>query len=72
MFLTRDGCANTPVLYERLLAALAARGLEQTPSVLDVGTLPADDPRTGYGTPTILVGSVDLFGAPAPQASPPI
>ena len=71
-FLTRDGCSNTPVMRERLEAAFAAIGLEADLTVVDVGKLGTDDPLTGYGTPTVLVGGHDLFGAPAPGPAPPI
>jgi len=71
-FLTRDGCANTPVMRERLDAALAAAGVEAAVIAIDVASLDADDALTGYGTPTVLVGGFDLFGAPTPRPAAPI
>ena len=70
-FLTRPRCPNSPLLKARLLNALKELGVEATVSLVDVSTLPAYDPRTGYGTPTILVDGTDLFGHPrSPPAGP--
>jgi len=65
-----DGCPNTPKMldsldYAVIHSAIAASSLERT----DLTTLPEDDLRRGYGSPTILVDGHDLFGASAP-ASP--
>ena len=70
-FLTRDGCVNTPTMRDRLEVALTTVGVEAVVTVIDVATLDADDPLTGYGTPTILVGGFELFGAPLPRPAPP-
>ncbi|RMH02000.1 MAG: hypothetical protein D6702_10020 [Planctomycetota bacterium] len=70
-FLTRQGCANTPVMEERLRAALARLGPGFEVEYVDVGELPADDPRTGFGTPTLLVHGRDLFGAVPPGPATP-
>jgi hypothetical protein len=53
--------------------ALRAIGHPITYAVIDADTLPESDPRGGYGTPTVLVAGVDLFGMPAPPFphSPP-
>ena len=69
VFLTRDGCANTPVMRANLDAALVALGTATDYTVLDQGSLSTNDPRNGYPTPTILVNDRDLFGMPEP--SPP-
>ena len=71
-FLTRAGCPGSPQMLEGLKAALATRGVTLEPESLDLGDLAPDDPRTGYGTPTILVDGHDLFGRSQPVASPPI
>jgi len=71
-FLTREGCASTPVMLERIKAALTATGIRASMTVVDVGSLEVDDPLTGYGTPTVLVGGFDLFGVPLPKPAPPI
>jgi len=70
-FLTRAGCSGSPQMLAGLRAALTARGVTLEPETLDLGDLAADDPRTGYGTPTILVDGHDLFGRSQPVASPP-
>lgn len=72
VFLTRSGCVNTPVMQKRLLAAIETLDFKTHLEIIDVGTLPSDDLRTGYGTPTILVEGMDLFGSPVPKAVPPI
>lgn len=68
-FLTRRGCASSPILYGRVLAALERRGAG-IEVVVHIDGLPPDDPRTGYGTPTVLIEGEDLFGleTPAPAA----
>lgn len=67
VFLTRDGCSNTPVMRERLDAAIVSLGGEPSYEVINQSRLPAVDPRTGYATPTVLVDSRDLFGLPTPR-----
>lgn len=70
-FLTRPGCANSPLLQARLMEAIQTLGLEATLAVVDVTTLAAADHRTGYGTPTVLVDGKDLFGHPEPLPAAP-
>ena len=67
-FLTRDGCRNTPVLLENLKAAIGAGEIRAQFTVIQQATLPPDDPRAGYPTPTILLNGSDVFGLAAPQA----
>jgi len=64
-FLTREGCVQTAELLANLRAAVERSGA--TVDVVDVGTVPSDDVRTAYGTPTILRGGNDLFGLAKPQ-----
>ena len=66
VFVTREGCVNTTTMRERLDEALRAIGRPTDYAVIDADTLPTTDPRGGYGTPTVLVGNVDLFGMPEP------
>jgi len=66
-FLTRDGCKNTPQLLENLNAAIATGKIAAEFTLVHQGTLPPEDPRTGYPTPTILLEGRDIFGLPAPQ-----
>ena len=70
-FLTRPGCSNSPLLHARLLGAIEDLAIDATLSLIDVSRLPANDHRTGYGTPTIVVDGSDLFGHPEPAAAPP-
>ena len=57
-FLCFDGCPNTPQLRGRLRAALP----DTTIVDVDLTKLNSNDPRLGWGAPTILVDGVDLFG----------
>jgi hypothetical protein len=66
VFVTRDGCVNTTTMRERLDEALRSLGRPTDYAVIDADRLPASDPRGGYGTPTVLVGTHDLFGMPTP------
>jgi hypothetical protein len=68
VFVTRDGCVNTPEMLTSLDEALSALHLPHDIQVVDLGTLPATDPRTGYPTPTLLYRNRDLFGMPVPRA----
>ena len=52
VFLTRDGCLNTPDMVNNLDDALKALGLKTDYGYIDIGTLPKSDARTGYPTPT--------------------
>jgi len=67
VFLSRDGCVNTPAMVNNLDDALAALKLPKDYQFIDIGKLPKDDPRTGYPTPTILWKGKDIFGMPAPK-----
>ena len=65
-FLGFDGCPNTPVLFERLLAASPKREIVE----VDLMKLKIGDSRLGWGAPTILVDGKDLFGlSPFPDRS---
>lgn len=70
-FLTRANCRNSDKLIVELYAALAQLAAEATPVIVDLDKLKQSDYRTGYGTPTILVNGVDLFGAPKPEPATP-
>jgi hypothetical protein len=65
-FLTREGCVNTAVMRARLDEALAGLGFPSAYRLVNLGTLPATDGRTGYPTPTVLYDGRDLFGFPEP------
>jgi hypothetical protein len=71
VFLTRDGCANTARMRSRLDEALKALALPTNYDLIDVDKLEPSDRRRGYGTPTVLYKSRDLFGmASSAQVSP--
>jgi hypothetical protein len=66
-FLTRDGCKNTPAMLENLKAAISTGKVHAQFTLVHQGPLPAEDPRNGYPTPTILLDGRDIFGLPVPQ-----
>ena len=68
VFLTRDGCVNTPEMVNHLDDALKALGLNTDYKYIDIGTLPKSDARTGYPTPTVLWMGKDIYGMPVPVA----
>ena len=70
-FLTPVRCVQTKLMQVRLDAWIQALGRPIPYTVVDVGTIPTTDARTGYPTPAILRGGVDLFGMPAPTPSFP-
>ena len=65
-FLTRDGCVNTATMKAALDKALKALNRANDYRLVDIGSLPASDARTGYPTPTLLYKEKDLFGMPVP------
>jgi hypothetical protein len=66
VFITRDGCVNTPDVLLSLDDALRGLGLALDYEVVDLGKLPKSDARTGYPTPTVRYRDRDLFDMPAP------
>ena len=66
VFVTRDGCVNTPDMLLNLDDALRALKLPLDYQVINLKTLPASDPRVGYPTPTVLYKNRDLFDMPVP------
>jgi len=70
VFLTRDGCVNTPDMVNNLDDALAALKRPKDYAYINIDTLPKTDVRTGYPTPTILWKGRDIFGMPIPK--PPL
>ncbi len=51
-----------------LASKVCARFEGATMVEIDLASLPVDDPRRGYGSPTLLVGGVDVTGAGRPAA----
>ena len=66
VFITRDGCVNTPDMFNNLDDALRSLNLALDYQVVSLGRLPQSDPRTGYPTPTVLYRGRDVFGMPEP------
>ena len=71
VFLTRQGCVDTVTMRANLDEALRALGLPRAYQVVDADTLAASDARGGYGTPTLLYESRDVFGMPEPAVPHP-
>lgn len=70
-FLTRSDCPKSAEALEHLRQALSEQDVRATVTTIDLGELPAQDNRTGYGTPTILVEGADLFGRESPGPTSP-
>jgi hypothetical protein len=66
VFLTRDGCVNTPDMVNNLDDALKSLGWPTDYQYLNIGKLPKKDARTGCPTPTVLWKGHDIFGMPVP------
>lgn len=66
VFLTRDGCVNTPDMLNGVDDALRALGLALDYAVIDLTSLPVNDARRGYPTPTVLIRGHDIYGMPEP------
>ena len=66
VFLTRDGCVNTPDMLNNVDDALRALGFSLDYEVINLASLPATDARLGYPTPTVLVRGHDIYGMPEP------
>lgn len=60
----------TATMRARLEAAIVRLAMRTDCTVVDADTLTDGDVRRGYGTPTVLYSSRDLFGMPEP--TPPI
>jgi hypothetical protein len=67
VFLTRDGCVNTPDMVNNLDDALTALGWPKDYQYINISTLSSKDARTGYATPTLLWKGKDIFGLPVPK-----
>ena len=66
-FLTRDGCKNTAAMLSNLKEAISEGKIAADYTVVHQGTLPPEDPRVGYPTPTILLNGKDIFGLEIPK-----
>lgn len=54
-------------MLENLKVAIAEGQIFADYTVIQQATLPPDDPRTGYPTPTILLNGKDIFGLAVPK-----
>lgn len=70
VLLTRADCVDTETMRANLEAASSALEPPAAFTVVDLDTLPADDNRRGYPTPTLLFNNGDVFGLPVPK--PPL
>ncbi len=61
------GCPNAKELMSRLKTAIQQRQIPAVISEVNLESLDVDDPRRGYGAPTIYLHDADLLGA-APQS----
>jgi len=68
VLLTRDGCVNTARMRSSLDRALKSLALPPNYDLIDADKLGSSDHRRGYGTPTVLYKSRDLFGMAEPPA----
>ena len=66
VFLTRDGCVNTPDMLNNLDDALRGLNMAQDYPVVNLASFAATNPRIGYPTPTVLVNGRDIYGMPEP------
>ena len=65
-----DGCPTTPGFLDAVERAAASLGGGWRVDAVDLEALSPEDPRRGYGSPTLLLDGRDLFGdGPAAQAS---
>jgi hypothetical protein len=67
VFLTREGCVNTPDMVNNLEDALKVLKWRNDYQFIDIGKLSKTDVRTGYPTPTLLWKGKDIFGMPTPN-----
>jgi hypothetical protein len=67
VFLTREGCVNTPDMVNNLDDALKSLGWPTDYQYIDIAKLPKTDARSGYPTPTVLWKGKDLFGMSVPK-----
>jgi hypothetical protein len=66
-FLGRSDCIHSPTMEKNLVSALETSGIDKKYKYIDLASLPTNDYRRGYGTPTILINGEDLFGMPKPK-----
>lgn len=70
VLLTRADCVDTATMRANVETATRAMTPPAEFTVVDLDTLPDDDLRRGYPTPTLLFANRDVFGLPHPK--PPL
>jgi hypothetical protein len=70
VLLTRGGCVDTETMRANLKIAVRELTPPAALTVVDLDTLPTDDIRRGYPTPTLLFANRDVFGLAVPK--PPL
>jgi hypothetical protein len=70
VLLARAGCADSGTMRANLEVAARALTPPAAFTVVDLDTVPADDIRRGYPTPTLLFANRDVFGLAVP--TPPL
>ena len=70
VLLTRAGWVDTETMRTNLEAAARTLTPPAQFTVVDLDTLPSDDIRRGYPTPTLLFANRDVFGLAVPK--PPL
>jgi len=66
-FLGRSDCPHSPAMKKNLVSAIETSGIDKKYKYIDLASLPIEDYRRGYGTPTVLIKGEDLFGMPKPM-----
>lgn len=68
VLLSREGCVMTETMRAHLVEALRGLSSPTKPyQVVDLDTLPPEDVRRGYPTPTLLYDNRDVFGLMEPK-----
>ena len=67
-FLGRSDCPHSPAMENNLVSAIETSGMHKKYKYIDLASLPAEDYRRGYGTPTVLTNGEDLYGMPIASA----
>lgn len=66
-FLGGSNCPKSPAMEKNLDSALENIKIKKQYNFIDLASLPTNDYRRGYGTPTVLINGEDLFGMPRPK-----
>lgn len=64
-----EGCPTVQVLQRNAEQAIVALGAGWRLSMVNQETLPPDDLRRGYGSPSVLLDGREVFGEPTPSST---